>query len=1327
MRKNRGVHQIKDHSVVETKRHKPCLNFCVYRYIQDKIQNRTIYRRCENRTHCDGRAHQLVGNASSLILTIKYNQQPFLNNLIMNQTGTIESLNRQQRHFKTSFFQANEEDDLSLSPTSSTMTSPIKLENHQNRQLQHFQQHGPMGKNLHLSEVITTAAATHPHHYNGLDTHPHSIVDPAEMTKLLSNITTSTSSALKMISTSSTIDYPSRLNHFSWEEIEGRYLPVIFRNENDCLQRYTSKMFVENTLFQSESWQRHIVLARSLPPLISSPYTENELKLFRLIVEWHLAGFHFKTILPTDCLIRFDDLLDFYSALKKLRDNVSTTSFNRQIPPTPTPSVPSLIPMGPPKQRLPPSSNGSSQSFELPTMGGNPSLKVNSHHRQSSATVPGKAYLPSVHQSHPSNHLLQQSADVLASLANPSSQPFNYPPSTIKSSIPIAPSSFAGQWNEGLTKSNDKIRSSLPRPGIPLNNSLPKESALCDKRFLPQKIPQQTHENHSNYMPTNPSRETKESGWVQINNVFVPYIVKIKLRENELEKCSTRQPPPQLQREFYVPYEILIKCNIFSDNEFAFKKFLIKATQQDFDIFNNLISNINIFDEKVPEKTLLVNLYHVMIGLQRILYVKLLATKQPRTQVNKFHSEVLTHKGGTLLMDGNKLVPYIIQNNRFYVPLMYAYHSLPQTLLQAKRGARAPRQYEIDYLNLLFLYFSIDSPPLTPDTLLVDAFSIKSTDLPAPVHFQTLNEHQQHERHRLLNTLMRINQTNAKVPSKSQQQATKSSVVVHSSMQKSSRCSATSVVVNPLIHHPSFYGLPSSTSPVKPTSSSSIPMNPSLLPMELATKRPLQQVQLKTIQYDNRTLTAIVKSSDLPKSDWKISVQHIFDRFLFDINYEKFIQWCQTNLLLSLIKLDDEEKKIVNDYQDDYFVYFRHLERCTGLLNELKRGTISMTLLPSSNNESQQQQQQTEGGPVKLQLAGAKKRKTTVPTTRHVPFSSQSPPIPVTNNPNPVTVNTSCRSPELLTSIEPTPAIPSSSPPPPLDNLPIENDDDDDNDDFDEGKTNVMPVVAAVQEEQTVQEPNSSFLIVESNDGDDGKIHLDDTLPSCSSGYESAAALTNIDVNMPHNASSDDDDDVEDDDETNSNTHSPTCQSEHSLTPILSTVSSNVALDLNHAESTHLSPVISNQKLNLRQRNKQDKCRARSPSPMPRHTKRKRSSNEQDLPGNTITSEQIEHHLRTLLTPVNEQQRRTRTRPIKTPVRLVEEIASTNPVKSNDIDHHFDSYSTSPSVTSPDAITKSYNNDSSLTPHTHETCTYNVTISTKPNKLGLTIKKVIQR
>jgi hypothetical protein len=262
-----------------------------------------------------------------------------------------------------------------------------------------------------------------------------------------------------------------------------------------------------------------------------------------------------------------------------------------------------------------------------------------------------------------------------------------------------------------------------------------------------------------------------------------------------------------------------------------------------------------------------------------------------------------------------------------------------------------------------------------------------------------------------------------------------------------------------------------------------------------------------------------------------------------------------------------------------------------------------------------------------------------------------------------------------------------------------------------------MPVVDTVEEQLIQSDMNTSFLIVDSNEFDDGKIHLDDTLPSCSSGYESAAALTNVDINMVNNPSSDDE-------ETNSTTrsreHSSSCQSEQSLAPILSTVSSNIKINLNDQEKNHLSPVISNQKnLNIRQRDKHGKFRARSPTP--RNLKRKRSSDEQLSSTNTITSDQIEQHLRTLLMPTNDQ-RRTRTRPIKTPTRLVEEISTNNSIKTTEPDTNvFDILSTSSSTTTPDT------NSNESSRNYHQSCTYNVTISNKPNKLGLTIKKVVQR
>lgn len=97
---------IKGYSFVETKRHKPCLIFGGYRYVQDKIQNRTVYWRCEDRGHCNGRAHQLVNNGSLPIVTIKHNHQPTVDDTKMNEPMTVDG--QQHQNPKTSYYQQND-------------------------------------------------------------------------------------------------------------------------------------------------------------------------------------------------------------------------------------------------------------------------------------------------------------------------------------------------------------------------------------------------------------------------------------------------------------------------------------------------------------------------------------------------------------------------------------------------------------------------------------------------------------------------------------------------------------------------------------------------------------------------------------------------------------------------------------------------------------------------------------------------------------------------------------------------------------------------------------------------------------------------------------------------------------------------------------------------------------------------------------------------------------------------------------------------------------------------------------------------------------------
>jgi hypothetical protein len=101
---------LKEYSLAETKRHKPCLIYRGHRYVQDKIQNRTIYWRCEDRAHCNGRAHQLVGNGSLPILTIKHNHPPIIEDLSRHDIVSVDSHRRRRRreNRKTPYHNMNE-------------------------------------------------------------------------------------------------------------------------------------------------------------------------------------------------------------------------------------------------------------------------------------------------------------------------------------------------------------------------------------------------------------------------------------------------------------------------------------------------------------------------------------------------------------------------------------------------------------------------------------------------------------------------------------------------------------------------------------------------------------------------------------------------------------------------------------------------------------------------------------------------------------------------------------------------------------------------------------------------------------------------------------------------------------------------------------------------------------------------------------------------------------------------------------------------------------------------------------------------------------------
>jgi hypothetical protein len=249
----------------------------------------------------------------------------------------------------------------------------------------------------------------------------------------------------------------------------------------------------------------------------------------------------------------------------------------------------------------------------------------------------------------------------------------------------------------------------------------------------------------------------------------------------------------------------------------------------------------------------------------------------------------------------------------------------------------------------------------------------------------------------------------------------------------------------------------------------------------------------------------------------------------------------------------------------------------------------------------------------------------------------------------------------------------------------IDNDDD------------MMPVVASVEEEQPIEDTMQSeidpkFVIVESADCNDERIQLDDRIPSCSSGYESSAVLNPI-----HEG---------EEDEIRSREHSSSCPS------IVSPNSPKSSSNNNPKKIIRKRP-----------RNGYGKSRSRARSMTSRTPKKPRLIDENDDENGSlviiITSDKIEQHLRTLFMATNDT-RRTRTRPVKTPTRLVEEIyANNNNSKTLEPDTNVFDILSSP--TTADTI-----NLNELAENSQQPCTYNVIISNRPNKLGLTIKKVVQ-
>lgn len=117
-----------------------------------------------------------------------------------------------------------------------------------------------------------------------------------------------------------------------------------------------------------------------------------------------------------------------------------------------------------------------------------------------------------------------------------------------------------------------------------------------------------------------------KNNWVQINNICVPYIIK-----------ST-----QIR---LLPYQVLLDCDLFNEQEQSFlQHFTIKANSNDIQTFERIISSSSSIEFTLNNDLLLIDLYHLIFGMSKVVYVKLLNNQRDVNKSYKTYDKILQKK-----------------------------------------------------------------------------------------------------------------------------------------------------------------------------------------------------------------------------------------------------------------------------------------------------------------------------------------------------------------------------------------------------------------------------------------------------------------------------------------------------------------------------------------------------------------------------------------------------------------------------------------------------------------------------------------------------------
>jgi hypothetical protein len=213
------------------------------------------------------------------------------------------------------------------------------------------------------------------------------------------------------------------------------------------------------------------------------------------------------------------------------------------------------------------------------------------------------------------------------------------------------------------------------------------------------------------------------TGWVQINNVYLPFIVK--------------------NRQRLVPHQILVACKILDPNEL--RPVLIRASSADVTLINSMIRDCKINNEQIPRNALLINVRHVLIGTRNLVYIKILPKEDPTSKINRQYKTVLASHGGSLLI-ATRHVPFVCANNHTYLPLDDLLSIYPTLYAQLKAFVRVPHTNELEYLQLVQMYCGGEELP--SDALVIDMKNLNEVQI-IPSRTMTLMEHHAREKSKL--------------------------------------------------------------------------------------------------------------------------------------------------------------------------------------------------------------------------------------------------------------------------------------------------------------------------------------------------------------------------------------------------------------------------------------------------------------------------------------------------------------------------------------------------------------------------------------------------